>query len=424
MKKKITALFTVILSVTLCCFNLNAEGPPQDPNDVCRIHGQVVDPDGSPLPGVTVMLESRVLHDKLFTITNGQGKYRFIGLPTGTYQLTFSLEGFSTHVQKGLVLKFKQQLKIDAGMTNNPIESTIIGGSGIPLVDPRPTVPVKNATPAPAGKKTGVSNSINQTGGVILGKVAGPGGTPLGGIRVILKSPSLKEYKNTVTDHRAMYRFQGLNAGTYQLTFEFKGPGLNTLIRKGVVLKLNQQIKLDATMTFALITEARIPHYSPPPIEPQSVVPAKNATPAPAGKKTGVSNSINQTGGVLLGKVVDPAGTPLPGVMVILKSPSLKEYKNTVTDHRGMYRFQGLKAGTYQLTFELAGLKILVRIGVEIKLNYQVTLETLMMPRPIKPSIITPCGSPVIERRSTVPAAKTTSHPTAKKKIARPKKKK
>lgn len=54
--------------------------------------------------------------------------------------------------------------------------------------------------------------------------------------------------------------------------------------------------------------------------------------------------------GVVSGVVVDPEGTPLPGVSVILDGG-----KVAMTDAKGRYRFEGVAPGNHQVTFTLAG---------------------------------------------------------------------
>ena len=81
MKRLFLAALLVLLPV--CLF---ADAP-----ETATISGQVVDPGGSPLPGVSVTLSGE-RGDK-FGITNENGNYRFVGVVPGDYTLTASLEG-------------------------------------------------------------------------------------------------------------------------------------------------------------------------------------------------------------------------------------------------------------------------------------------------------------------------------------------
>lgn len=60
------------------------------------IRGRVVDPDGEPLPGVTVEARSPALAGPRQTTTAGDGSFGLLGLMPGVYHLTARLEGFQT----------------------------------------------------------------------------------------------------------------------------------------------------------------------------------------------------------------------------------------------------------------------------------------------------------------------------------------
>jgi len=66
-------------------------GALADAPETATISGQIVDPGGSPLPGVSVTLSGE-RGDK-FGITDENGNYRFVGVTPGDYSLTASLEG-------------------------------------------------------------------------------------------------------------------------------------------------------------------------------------------------------------------------------------------------------------------------------------------------------------------------------------------
>src|SRR5688572_33133052 len=61
------------------------------------ITGQVRDTSGAILPGVTVEAASPALIEGTrVTVTNEEGRYRFVDLRPGTYSVTFSLTGFQS----------------------------------------------------------------------------------------------------------------------------------------------------------------------------------------------------------------------------------------------------------------------------------------------------------------------------------------
>lgn len=59
------------------------------------LEGTIKDDEGQPLPGVSINLSSPKLMGTRSTVTEKNGKYRFIVLPAGTYTIEASLQGFT-----------------------------------------------------------------------------------------------------------------------------------------------------------------------------------------------------------------------------------------------------------------------------------------------------------------------------------------
>src|SRR5437667_9020289 len=59
-----------------------------------RIVGTVVDQQGAAIPGVTVTVTSPQLQGSRETVTDGNGEYRFLSLPPGTYTVKTNLASF------------------------------------------------------------------------------------------------------------------------------------------------------------------------------------------------------------------------------------------------------------------------------------------------------------------------------------------
>ena len=81
----------------------------------------------------------------------------------------------------------------------------------------------------------------------------------------------------------------------------------------------------------------------------------------------GLSYSQSSQVGSISGIVRTPEGDSLPGVIVLVKSPSLilPEVED-ITNATGMYRFQGLPPGIYELTFILEGFQKIVKKDVVV----------------------------------------------------------
>ena len=105
-----------------------------------KIVGKVADDQGNALPGVTVEATSPKLVGKAATVTDDGGNFRLLALPSGTYEVTFSLQGFRTLVRKDIILQLSQTIVINVTLTQAAIEEqvTVVGQS--PLIDVKSTV--------------------------------------------------------------------------------------------------------------------------------------------------------------------------------------------------------------------------------------------------------------------------------------------
>jgi hypothetical protein len=123
-----------------------------------------------------------------------------------------------------------------------------------------------------------VSVCFGQAGqtGKITGTVTGPGGEELPGVTVILKSPALiLPQMTTVTNDRGVYRFHGLNPGTYQITFMLEGM-MDTIVRDGIIVNVNATARIDVKMQQKTITEQIVVRGKTPTIDSQSTTKTAN----------------------------------------------------------------------------------------------------------------------------------------------------
>ena len=101
-----------------------------------QIVGQVTDNTGGVLPGVTIEASSPVLIEgRRAAITDSQGRYGIVDLRPGTYEVTFTLPGFSTVVRDELALPANFAMTIDVEMLVGALEETITVSGEAPLVD-------------------------------------------------------------------------------------------------------------------------------------------------------------------------------------------------------------------------------------------------------------------------------------------------
>ena len=87
-------------------------------------------------PGVTVEATSPVLIEKMRTaVTDGSGRYSIVDLRPGTYEVSFSLAGFSTIKREGVVLSGNFDAPVNAELRVGALEETITVSGASPVVD-------------------------------------------------------------------------------------------------------------------------------------------------------------------------------------------------------------------------------------------------------------------------------------------------
>ena len=99
------------------------------------ISGTVQDSSGGPLPGVTVEAVKVDTGVKRMSITDGQGRYEIPALQIGKYQVTATLSGFCTSVQKAFDLTLDRQAVIDIRMLPGELHEEVTVSANPPLVD-------------------------------------------------------------------------------------------------------------------------------------------------------------------------------------------------------------------------------------------------------------------------------------------------
>lgn len=103
-----------------------------------RIHGIIVLPDGSAVPGVAVTLSSDIYGSKS-TVTDEQGRFYFRRLLPGTYQVKCELEGFKTAISKGWRVYENKITKLNIQMETSAIKEEIVITGKTGAIDVRST---------------------------------------------------------------------------------------------------------------------------------------------------------------------------------------------------------------------------------------------------------------------------------------------
>jgi hypothetical protein len=100
------------------------------------ITGFVRDSSGAVLPGVTVEARSDVLIERVRSvITDSQGLYRIVDLRPGSYDLTFTLPGFTTFRRDALLLPSEFTATVNAELRVGNVEETVTVTGESPVVD-------------------------------------------------------------------------------------------------------------------------------------------------------------------------------------------------------------------------------------------------------------------------------------------------
>jgi hypothetical protein len=120
-----------LISVLFVCLALAAPAVAQVSSGT--IAGTVRDEQGGVLPGVTVVLTSSD-RNATFT-TEADGRFRFLNLPPGAYQVSAELPGFSKVVRQDLAVQVGSNLDLNFMLKVATVQETITVTGESPIVD-------------------------------------------------------------------------------------------------------------------------------------------------------------------------------------------------------------------------------------------------------------------------------------------------
>lgn len=130
-KQWIAAILAIFISITVCYGQTGQTG---------KIYGTVTDPDGVPLPGITVTVKSpSIVMKELQTVSNMKGVYRFVSLSPGSYELSFVMEGMKKIIRKGIVVNAGKTATVDVSMSFSEIMETVTVKGQAPTIDRQST---------------------------------------------------------------------------------------------------------------------------------------------------------------------------------------------------------------------------------------------------------------------------------------------
>ena len=100
-----------------------------------EIIGKVADESGSVLPGVTVTLRGAGVAGAPTVVTSETGTYRFPVLPPGTYDLEYTLAGFTTLKRDAIPITVGSIVELDVAMKVGALEESITVSGQSPVVN-------------------------------------------------------------------------------------------------------------------------------------------------------------------------------------------------------------------------------------------------------------------------------------------------
>ncbi len=127
-----------VLALTALLLAVGTAGSAFAQTDVTtsRISGTVEDASGSPLPGVTVTATNKETGLQLVSVTEEQGFYRILNLPTGTYDIVAELDGFATATAPDVRLLLGSTPSVNFNLQSSSVAETItVTASELPVVE-------------------------------------------------------------------------------------------------------------------------------------------------------------------------------------------------------------------------------------------------------------------------------------------------
>jgi hypothetical protein len=113
-----------------------------------------------------------------------------------------------------------------------------------------------------------------------------------------------------------------------------------------------------------------------------------------------LSAQVTQTGAII-GVIKDKQGEPLPGVNLVLTSPSLLGSMSAVTKESGEFRFLYLPPGVYTIVASLQGFQTVKREGIIVRVGMTVTINLEMPEESLEYEVKVVAPSPTVDVLAT-----------------------
>jgi Carboxypeptidase regulatory-like domain/TonB-dependent Receptor Plug Domain len=121
----------VLASLAVLC----TAGPAAAQRTTGAIIGTVQDTSGAVLPGVSIALVSAAVLGEPATTTTESGRYQFLTLPPGSYDVTFSLTGIATLKRAGILVGVGSTVELNVTLAVSSLAETLTVVGDNPVVN-------------------------------------------------------------------------------------------------------------------------------------------------------------------------------------------------------------------------------------------------------------------------------------------------
>ncbi|MBI3264481.1 MAG: TonB-dependent receptor [Acidobacteria bacterium] len=98
------------------------------------------------------------------------------------------------------------------------------------------------------------------------------------------------------------------------------------------------------------------------------------------------------------GKVLDPAGLPLPGATITVTEPATGFTRTVASAQNGAYEIRNLTPGTYSITVEMSGFTTLTRSDLTLRAGAELTLDYKLQLAGVQEAVTVTAAAPLVER--------------------------
>lgn len=129
-------IWVCALSTLLVLFGLAGSAFAQTDVTTSRVSGTVQDASGAALPGVTVTVTNKETGLQQVNVTDENGFYRALNLPTGMYEITAELDGFATATAPEVRLLLGSTPTVNFNLQSSTVSETItVTAEELPVVE-------------------------------------------------------------------------------------------------------------------------------------------------------------------------------------------------------------------------------------------------------------------------------------------------